>query len=101
MFGVLKGYGVTVAKEIDVPLGVYGVHGALMGASKLVVDMAVKDKVQRAVGCGLLFAGACYAMYQDDNYALNGALGVASSYVADLVVPVPSSSSDEEQEGEE
>lgn len=96
MFGVMKGYG--VAKEIDVPLGVYGVHGALMGASKLVVDMAVKDKVQRAVGCGLLFAGACYAMYQDDNYALNGALGVASSYVADLVVP---SSSEEEQEGEE
>ena len=98
MFGVLKSYG--VAKEIDVPLGIYGVHGALMGASKLVVDMAVKDKVQRAVGCGLLFAGACYAMYQDDNYALNGALGVASSYVADLMVPVPSSS-EEEQEGEE
>lgn len=96
MFGVLKGYG--VAKEIDVPLGVYGVHGALMSASKLVVDMTVKDKVQRAMGSGLLFAFACYAMYQDENYALNGALGVASSYVADTVVPSPSSEEEEQED---
>jgi len=36
---------------------------------------------------GLLFAGLCYLIYKDENWALNGALGVSASYVADIAVP--------------
>ena len=34
-----------------------------------------------------LFAGLCYLVYKDENWALNGALGVSASYVADIAVP--------------
>ena len=35
----------------------------------------------------LLFAGLCYLIYKDENWALNGALGISASYVADIALP--------------
>ena len=93
VFAVGQGY--SMANKLDAPLPVLATHAGMMGASKVIADMAAKDTVQRAVASGALFAGLCYLLYKDENWALNGALGVGASYAADLLMPV------EEKEAEE
>ena len=83
-FGIAKGYGVM--KGIDAPVEAYAAHAGLMVASKFVSNASTTDVVQRAVGSGALFAGLCYVVFQDENWALNGAVGVGASYVADILL---------------
>ena len=87
VFGVGKGY--ASVKGFDAPIDMYISHAAMMGAAKIAADTTTKDIAQRAVSSGLLFAGMCYLLYKDDNWVINGALGVGASYVADIVVPAP------------
>ena len=79
-----KGYGVV--KDLDVPMPVYVQAAALMGASKIVANQGTRDPVMRAVVSGAIFAAASYALFQDNNYAMNAALGAVSSYGADIAL---------------
>jgi len=56
----------------------------------------MKDSVQRAIGSGVLFAGLCYLLYKDESWAMNGALGVGASYIADVLIPQKENDMDEE-----
>ena len=94
-FGITKAY--SSMNNADVPNMTLLNHAGLLGATKYVVDMSLGcDPVQKALGTGLVFAGLCYVVFKDDTWAMNGALGVGASYIADLVVP-PAKKEEEEQ----
>ena len=99
VFAVTKGFGI-INKLDDIELSTYLTFAGMMGASKIVADLSVPDPIQRAVGSGLLFAGACYLVFKNENWALNGALGVGASYLADIVVPAPPPPKEEDTEDE-
>jgi len=85
VFGV--GQGLAMWQKSDAPLSLFATHAGMMGASKVAADLAVKDTVQRALAAGAVYAGLCFLLFKDESWALNGALGVAASYAADLVLP--------------
>ena len=66
---------------------VRGIDLPVVGAAKIVADTNTEGSLNRSLSSGLLFAGLCYLIYKDENWALNGALGVSASYVADIAVP--------------
>jgi uncharacterized membrane protein (UPF0136 family) len=85
VFGFGKGYGMM--NQIEAPNDMYFTYAGLMGAAKIVADTNTEGSLNRSLSSGLLFAGLCYLIYKDENWALNGALGVSASYVADIAVP--------------
>ena len=93
VFAVGQGY--CLINKCDVPVSVFATSAGMMGASKLVADLAVKNSVQRAVSAGALFAGLSYLLYKDESWALNGALGVSASYIADVLMPAEEKSEEE------
>lgn len=94
VFAVGQGYGMV--NKLDAPVSVYVTHAGMMGASKILADLSLKDSVQRAIGSGVMFAGLCYLLYKDESWAMNGALGVGASYVADVLIPQKENDMDEE-----
>lgn len=85
VFGV--GQGIALINKSEAPASLFATHAGLMGVAKVVADVAVKDTVQRALAAGALYTGLCFFVFKDESWALNGALGVGASYVADLVLP--------------
>jgi hypothetical protein len=95
VFAVLQGHGMST--QNGVPQSIYIAHAGMMGASKILVDMAVPgDNIQRALAAGALYCGLTYLFYKDENYALNGALGIGASYVADVIMPKPAPKEEDE-----
>jgi hypothetical protein len=94
VFGITKGYG--IANTLEVPMSVYTQAAAIMGASKIIADVGAKDTVSRAIAAGAIYAGTSYAVFNDQNWALNAALGSISSYIADITFSPPHINEDEE-----
>ena len=84
VFGTTKTYGMF--NNIEVPMAVYGQGAAIMGVSKILADNGTKDPVIRALASGGLYAGISFSIFNDNNWALNLALGATSSYIADIVL---------------
>lgn len=94
VFAVLQSHGISTSS--GVPQSVYIAHAGMMGASKILTDIALPsaDTIQRALAAGALYCGLTFLFYKDENFALNGALGVGASYAADVVVPRPTKEED-------
>lgn len=90
------GQGMALVNKSEAPATLFVTHAGLMGASKVVADVAVKDTVQRAVAAGALYAGLCYLVFKDESWALNGALGVGAAYAADVLLPLPEHTEEED-----
>lgn len=84
VFATTKTYGLV--NNIDVPLPIYGQGAAIMGVSKILADNGSKDPVIRALASGGLYAGISFSIFNDNNWALNLALGATSSYIADIIL---------------
>jgi hypothetical protein len=85
------GQGNAFIQRSEAPPSIFLAHAGMMGASKIASDMFLKesDSIQRALVAGGLYCGLCFLFYKDENFVLNGALGVGASYAADVVVPRP------------
>ena len=84
VFATMKGYGVV--NELDIPTPIYIQASAMMGASKIISNYSTRDPVMRAFISGAIYAGASFALFKDNNYAMNGTLGAIASYGADILL---------------